>query len=176
MVAVVGSDEGTEPILSIEPTEVKFPFQPREQASAALRLVNLTDEVVAFKIKTTSQKMYIVRPKVGTVMPKSGCNVIITMQAQMKAPPGMLCKDKFMVQSVVVPLGSATSAEDVSSQELFNKELTTIGNAVHEEFLGVRLFVAPTPQPPSSQAVGATAANQPPGACCSHTITCCTVS
>jgi hypothetical protein len=67
--------------------------------------------------------------------------VEVTMQAQREAPPDMQCKDKFLVQSVIAPVGS--SPKDVS-QELFNKEA---GKEVHEAKLRV-LYVSP-PQPPS---------------------------
>ena len=38
----------------------------------------------------------------------------VTMQAQIVAPPDLQCKDKFLVQSVVVDAG--LSAKDITSQ------------------------------------------------------------
>ena len=35
------------------------------------------------------------------------------MQAQREAPPDMICRDKFLIQSTVVPVG--TAAEDITS-------------------------------------------------------------
>ncbi|KAH7277607.1 hypothetical protein KP509_39G059000 [Ceratopteris richardii] len=63
------------------------------------------------------------------------------MQAQREAPPDMQCKDKFLVQSVVVPEGF--KEQDIT-QELFNKES---GKEVLETKLRV-IYVAP-PRPPS---------------------------
>ncbi|CAM6099856.1 unnamed protein product [Calypogeia fissa] len=162
----MGSGEGTKQLLSIQPNEVKFPFQLRVQISCALRLVNSTDEHVAFRFKTTSPKKYVVRPNVGVVLPNSSCDVTVIMQAMMETPPGMQCKDKFLVQSVIVPFGGASSARDVNSQQLLDKAFT-IGKDLHEAKLAVKLY-APTPQgPPKS-------AEHPPGSvCCSS---CCRVS
>lgn len=36
------------------------------------------------------------------------------MQAQKEAPPDMLCKDKFLVQSVIAPAG--TQSKDVNQE------------------------------------------------------------
>jgi hypothetical protein len=125
-------------LLSIQPGELKFPFELKKQISSSLRLVNSTDNHVAFKVKTTSPKKYCVLPNTGIVHPHSSADVTVTMQAQREAPPDMQCKDKFLVQSVIAP-----SSKEVS-QELFNKEE---GKDVHEAKLKV-LYVSP-PQPPS---------------------------
>jgi len=125
-------------LLSIQPGELKFPFELKKQISSSLRLVNSTENYVAFKVKTTSPKKYCVRPNTGIVQPHSSADVTVTMQAQREAPPDMQCKDKFLVQSVIAP-----SSKEVS-QELFNKEE---GKDVHEAKLKV-LYVSP-PQPPS---------------------------
>ncbi|CAK9210045.1 unnamed protein product [Sphagnum troendelagicum] len=124
-------------LLSIQPGELKFPFELKKQISSSLRLVNSSENYVAFKVKTTSPKKYSVRPNTGIVLPKSSADVTVTMQAQREAPPDMQCKDKFLVQSVIAPVGS-------SPKELFNKEA---GKKVHEAKLRV-LYVSP-PQPPS---------------------------
>ncbi|XP_024362681.1 vesicle-associated protein 1-2 [Physcomitrium patens] len=124
-------------LLSIQPGELKFPFEVKKQISASLRLINSTDQYVAFKVKTTSPKKYCVRPNTGIVQPHSSAEVTVTMQAQREAPPDMQCKDKFLVQSVIAPNSEVT-------QEMFNKEG---GNEVHEAKLKV-LYVSP-PQPPS---------------------------
>ncbi|CAK9226817.1 unnamed protein product [Sphagnum jensenii] len=128
-------------LLSIQPGELKFPFELKKQISSSLRLINSSDSYVAFKVKTTSPKKYCVRPNNGIVLPQSSADVTVTMQAQREAPPDMQCKDKFLVQSVVAPVGS--SPKDVSP-ELFSKES---GKEVHEAKLRV-LYVSP-PQPPS---------------------------
>ncbi|GMY23218.1 vesicle-associated protein 1-2-like [Fagus crenata] len=128
-------------LLSIEPQELQFPFEPRKQISCSLQLFNKTDNYVAFKVKTTNPKKYCVRPNTGIVSPRSSCDVIVTMQAQKEVPPDMQCKDKFLLQSVVASAGAA--AKDITP-EMFNKES---GHHVEESKLRV-VYVAP-PRPPS---------------------------
>jgi len=128
-------------LLTILPTELKFPFELRKQSSCSLQLVNNSDHYVAFKVKTTSPKKYCVRPNTGVVLPMSSCDVIVTMQSQREAPPDLQCKDKFLVQSVVAPYG--VDQKDIT-QEMFNKE---DGKVVEE--CKLRVVYAPPPQPPS---------------------------
>lgn len=128
-------------LLSVQPNELKFPFELKKQISCSLRLVNLSEDHVAFKVKTTSPKKYCVRPNTGVVLPQSSIDVIVTMQAQREAPPDLQCKDKFLIQSVKAPYGF--SAKDITP-ELFNKEPE---KDVHEMKLRA-LYVSP-PQPPS---------------------------
>ncbi|XVF30872.1 hypothetical protein REPUB_Repub16aG0095100 [Reevesia pubescens] len=100
-------------LLEIEPKELKFVFILKKQCTCSVTLTNNTNQYVAFKVKTTSPKKYCVRPNVGVVMPKSVCDFTVTMQAQREAPPDMICRDKFLIQSTVVPAG--TTDEDISS-------------------------------------------------------------
>lgn len=128
-------------LLSIQPSELKFPFELKKQVSCSLRLVNLTEHYVAYKVKTTSPKKYYVRPNTGVVLPQSSTDITVTMQAQREAPPDLQCKDKFLIQSVIARYG--ISAKDVS-QELFNQEP---GKDICETKL--RAAFVPPPQPPS---------------------------
>jgi len=128
-------------LLSVQPNELKFPFELKKQISCSLRLVNLTEDHVAFKVKTTSPKKYCVRPNTGVVLPQSSIDVTVTMQAQREAPPDLQCKDKFLIQSVKAPSGF--SAKDISP-ELFTKEPEKDINEMK-----LRAVYAPPPQPPS---------------------------
>ncbi|GKD46352.1 vesicle-associated protein 1-2-like protein, partial [Tanacetum coccineum] len=94
-------------LLSVDPIELKFPFELNKQISSSLQLTNKTDNHVGFKVKTTNPKKYCVRPNTGVVLPQSTCEIIVTMQAQKDAPPDMQCKDKFLLQSVVASPGAA---------------------------------------------------------------------
>lgn len=142
-------------LLDIEPLELKFPFELKKQISCSLQLSNKTDSYVAFKVKTTNPKKYCVRPNTGVVLPRSACDIIVTMQAQKEAPPDMQCKDKFLLQSVKVNDG--VTAKDITA-EMFNKEL---GNVVEECKLRV-VYVAP-PQPPSPVPEGSEEGSSPRG-------------
>lgn len=142
-------------LLNIEPLELKFPFELKKQISCSLQLSNKTDNYVAFKVKTTNPKKYCVRPNTGIVLPRSTCDIIVTMQAQKDAPPDMQCKDKFLLQSVKTNDGA--SAKDINA-EMFNKEA---GHVVEECKLKV-VYVSP-PQPPSPVPEGSDEGSSPRG-------------
>ncbi|KAK3153011.1 hypothetical protein QOZ80_2BG0166470 [Eleusine coracana subsp. coracana] len=126
-------------LLEVDPPELQFPFVLGKQISCPLRLTNRTKSTVAFKVKTTSPRKYCVRPNNGVVPPRSECTVVVTMQAPTVVPPDLQCKDKFLVQSVVVSDG--LSAKDITSQ-MFMKEG---GNAVEEVKLKVTYVMPPEP-------------------------------
>lgn len=94
-------------LLEIQPRELNFTFEVKKQSTCSVQLVNKSDEYIAFKIKTTSPKRYCVRPNTGVILPRSKCEFTVTMQAPRAAPPDMQLKDKFLIQSTVVPFGSA---------------------------------------------------------------------
>lgn len=124
-------------LVEIEPQEIKFIFEIRKHCSCSVRLLNKTSQYVAFKVKTTSPKKYSVRPNTGLIQPESTCDFIVTMQAQRAAPPGMICKDKFLIQSMVVPAGTT---EEMITSSLFNKD---DGKYVEENKLRVILVSPP---------------------------------
>jgi len=128
-------------LLTVEPLDLQFPFELKKQISCSLYLTNKTDNNVAFKVKTTNPKKYCVRPNTGVVLPRSTCEVLVTMQAQKEAPSDMQCKDKFLLQGVVATTG--ITAKEVTP-EMFSKES---GHLVEETKLRVT-YVAP-PRPPS---------------------------
>ncbi|GER44872.1 vesicle-associated membrane protein [Striga asiatica] len=140
-------------LLQIEPLELQFPFELKRQISCNMQLTNKSDNYVAFKVKTTNPKKYCVRPNTGVVVPHSTCDVMVTMQAQKEAPPDMQCRDKFLLQSVVVSPGLA--AKDITA-EMFNKES---GNKVDECKLKV-VYAAPL-QPPSPVREGSEEGSSP---------------
>ncbi|XP_057723654.1 vesicle-associated protein 1-2-like isoform X2 [Arachis stenosperma] len=142
-------------LFSIEPLELKFPFELKKQISCALQLFNKTDSYVAFKVKTTNPKKYCVRPNTGIVLPRSTCDIMVAMQAQKEAPPDMQCKDKFLLQCVKTFDGAST--KDINS-EMFNKEA---GHSVEECKLRV-VYVSP-PQPPSPVPEGSEEGSSPRG-------------
>ncbi|CAI9259322.1 unnamed protein product [Lactuca saligna] len=128
-------------LLNVEPVELKFPFELKKQISCSIQLSNKTENHVAFKVKTTNPKKYCVRPNSGVVLPRSTCDVTVTMQSQKEAPVDLQCKDKFLLQSVVA--GPGATAKDVTP-EMFSKEA---GHAVEE--CKLRVIYLPPPQRPS---------------------------
>ncbi|XP_057538879.1 vesicle-associated protein 2-2-like [Amaranthus tricolor] len=100
-------------LLGIHPRELCFTVEPKKQSSCSIQLTNKSDEhVVAFKVKTTSPKKYCVRPNVGIISPNGKCEFTVIMQVQRAAPLDLQCKDKFLIQSTVVPSG--TVEEDIT--------------------------------------------------------------
>ncbi|KAJ3009018.1 UNVERIFIED_CONTAM: phosphatidylinositol-binding protein scs2, partial [Siphonaria sp. JEL0065] len=60
--------------------------------------------IIAFKIKTTAPKQYCVRPNAGIITAGDTREVEVLLQAMKDDPPlDFKCKDKFLVQSIVVP-------------------------------------------------------------------------
>ncbi|XP_038705283.1 vesicle-associated protein 1-2-like [Tripterygium wilfordii] len=127
-------------LLEIQPRELNFLFELKKQSSCSVRLTNNTYQTVAFKVKTTSPKKYCVRPNVGIVMPKSTCDFSVTMQAQKVAPHDMVCKDKFLIQSIVVP--DKTTEEDITAS-LFAK-----GDGSYIEETKLRVILVSPPHSP----------------------------
>ncbi|XP_059449737.1 vesicle-associated protein 1-3-like [Corylus avellana] len=132
---------GTWDLLNIQPTELKVLFEVKRQSSCSIQLTNKTDKYVAFKVKTTNPKKYCVRPNAGIVLPRTTCNVTVTMQAPKEVPPDLQCKDKFLLQSVVAPDGATT--KDITP-EMFNKE----DGKVVEEFKMRVIYIPANPPSP----------------------------
>lgn len=130
-------------ILEVEPQELKFSFELKKQSSCSVELINKTDNHVAFKVKTTNPKKYCVRPNTGVILPNSNTNFSVTMQAPKVAPPDLVCRDKFLVQSTPVPEG--TNEEDVTSNTFAKED----GKIVDEKRLKV-LLISPPDSPESS--------------------------
>ncbi|KAL5220084.1 hypothetical protein ABZP36_024797 [Zizania latifolia] len=126
-------------LVEIHPRELQFTFEVKKQSSCSVHLVNKSNEYVAFKVKTTSPKRYCVRPNIGVILPRATCDFTVTMQAQRIAPPDMQLKDKFLVQTTVVPYG--TSEEELVPA-FFSKET---GRYIEESKLRVVLVSASHP-------------------------------
>ncbi|GAU25696.1 hypothetical protein TSUD_266230 [Trifolium subterraneum] len=110
--------------IQIHPQELQFPFELKKQVPCSLQLSNNSDNVVAFKVKTTNAKNYYVRPNIGLVFPRSTCDIIVTMQAQTEAPPDMQCKDKFLIRGIVL----SKNGEMVMTKDITSKMVMTINN------------------------------------------------
>ncbi|KAF2004987.1 VAMP-associated protein [Amniculicola lignicola CBS 123094] len=89
--------------VELSPPELGFkrPFQ--QEVSQNLTLKNPHSDPVAFKVKTTAPKQYCVRPNSGRIEPGGEVDVQILLQAMKEDPPAdAKCRDKFLVQSVLV--------------------------------------------------------------------------
>lgn len=104
--------------VSITPAELKFRFQIGKQLPASITVHNPTGDRVAFKVKTTTPKKYVVRPSAGVVDPRTTANVQVIMQAQKEYPADMAhCKDKFLVQTEVLQPGEEIGPETFKKAE-----------------------------------------------------------
>ncbi|KAH9607107.1 hypothetical protein KSS87_005036 [Heliosperma pusillum] len=121
----------TKQLISVHPEDLKFVFELEKQSFCDLKVINNTEQNVAFKVKTTSPKKYFVRPNTGVLHPWDSCVIRVTLQAQREYPPDMQCKDKFLLQSTVV---SPNSEVDDLPQDTFNKDS---GRAIEERKLKV---------------------------------------
>ncbi|EYU32762.1 hypothetical protein MIMGU_mgv1a016529mg [Erythranthe guttata] len=99
-------------LLDIQPSELKFNFELKKDVTCLLQLTNTSDNTVVFKVITNDRNKYRVRPNIGIILPKSSSNIIVTMIAQEEIPSDKQGKDKFLIQSIVVP--PSTTTQDVT--------------------------------------------------------------
>lgn len=119
-------------LLSFNPLELSFSFEPNKQTSCTLQLTNERDDQIGFDIQATNPFYeYKIEPNKGMVPPHSECNVIITLEAQQKAPQGMMRMDQLTVRMAVVE--ESLMAKDITP-DMFDGET---GNMVDEVDLAV---------------------------------------
>ncbi|KAL7268162.1 phosphatidylinositol-binding protein scs2 [Rhizina undulata] len=91
--------------MSVEliPAELGFQRPFTREVVQSLRIRNTQIDPVAFKVKTTAPKQYCVRPNSGRIEAGKEVEVQVLLQAMKQDPPAdFKCKDKFLVQSVVI--------------------------------------------------------------------------
>eukprot|EP00735_Rhodelphis_limneticus_P008238 TRINITY_DN2108_c0_g1::TRINITY_DN2108_c0_g1_i2::g.12813::m.12813 TRINITY_DN2108_c0_g1::TRINITY_DN2108_c0_g1_i2::g.12813 ORF type:complete len:265 (-),score=42.03,sp/Q8VZ95/VAP11_ARATH/44.53/4e-27,Motile_Sperm/PF00635.21/1.5e-27,DUF756/PF05506.7/0.32,DUF756/PF05506.7/1.4e+04 TRINITY_DN2108_c0_g1_i2:215-955(-) len=98
-------------LLRIHPSDLHFQIQVGKNVSVNMQLTNTQDKAVAFKVKTTAPKKYCVKPNSGVVGPHTTVTVEVTLQGVKEKPTDLKCKDKFLVQSVLLT-NPLTDAED----------------------------------------------------------------
>ena len=99
-------------LIRIEPeNEIKFKGPFTSTISTTLKVTNITDRKVFFKIKTTAPRSYCVRPNNGMVDPNDTGTVQVMLQPFEYSPNDKdRMKHKFMVQSRYAP-DDATNAD-----------------------------------------------------------------
>jgi len=88
--------------LRVSPVELKFALQINKTLQQKLTLTNVSNEKVAFKVKTTAPKRYCVRPNAQILEPGKSQEVQVLLQPLKELPENNVCKDKFLVQSVTL--------------------------------------------------------------------------
>ncbi|GAA5877297.1 hypothetical protein JCM3774_001629 [Rhodotorula dairenensis] len=102
---------------------------------------------VAYKVKTTAPKQYCVRPNSGRIEPGETVEVHVLLQPMKEDPaPGTKCRDKFLVQSVVItPDRESTPLPDLWKQLEDAERARTDGGAseIHEQKIRCAYLPAP---------------------------------
>lgn len=116
-------------LLSLEPAEnLSFKKNPQTTPSnRPLKLTNTSSGNVAFKVKTTAPKAYLVRPSSGTLRPKETCDVQIILQPQ--GSDGQTSNHRFLVQAVTVQSSDAVTREmwaEFSSEQVQESRLNVV--------------------------------------------------
>lgn len=89
--------------VDLDPQELGFRRPFNHEVTETLKLRNPHQDPVAFKVKTTAPKQYCVRPNSGRIEPGGHVEVQVLLQAMKEdPPPDAKCRDKFLVQSVLV--------------------------------------------------------------------------
>ncbi|XP_045087919.1 cysteine-rich receptor-like protein kinase 43 isoform X1 [Aegilops tauschii subsp. strangulata] len=109
--SVTGLGKSDVRYIALDPSlELRFPFKPNMDMPCCLQLTNMTENSIAFNVKTNKRK-YSPQPSKGIIPPCSKSYIIVTLRAQEEAPPNMQCLDTLIVQSTRV-------SEDFTSQEI----------------------------------------------------------
>lgn len=100
-------------LLSISPSEtIEFSQAPGQAPpKSKLVLTNTQSSPVAFKVKTTKPKSYLVRPSSGTLKPSDTQEVQIILQVGVDADDPQKA-DRFLVQAVKVDSSSTTLTKE----------------------------------------------------------------
>jgi len=85
------------------PKEITFNYFPKKYLSSILKLTNVKDYPVAFKVKTNVPAHYVVKPHIGAIPSQCSVEINITMQPTDYNPQNASINDKFLVEAVPVP-------------------------------------------------------------------------
>jgi len=111
------------------------------QLSKTLAIHNPHARPVGFKIKTTAPKQYCVRPNAGRVEPGETVEVQVILQPMKEDPPmEARCKDKFLVQSAIIPV----EQEVKPLSELWVDLEKTSRASIHEQKIKCAYLTAPS--------------------------------
>jgi vesicle-associated membrane protein-associated protein B len=87
--------------IEVSPSDlVLFEDVPNKSSIAFVTIKNLTSRRVAYKIKTTSPKGYVVKPNSGVIFPKESKKIEFSMQATPYTPSTKNSQDKFMFMAI----------------------------------------------------------------------------
>mmetsp|Transcript_5973 Transcript_5973/g.12957 ORF Transcript_5973/g.12957 Transcript_5973/m.12957 type:complete len:209 (+) Transcript_5973:66-692(+) len=80
--------------------ELEFPPDMYTAHTVSVQITNMTDAHVAYKMKTTAPKSYLVKPSSGVVAPGPGTTVFVDIIMQPRVSPPDGSQDRFLLQAV----------------------------------------------------------------------------
>ncbi|ORX34575.1 PapD-like protein [Kockovaella imperatae] len=84
-------------------SQLGFPRPLTQLVKRSMTIHNPNSSPIAFKVKTTAPKQYVVRPNSGRVEAGETLEVLVLLQPlSSEPPPHAKCKDKFLVQSAFI--------------------------------------------------------------------------
>jgi len=113
------------------PNSISFNYQPKKYLVTNLKLKNITNQYVAFKIKTNAPVSYLVKPHSGYIAPGRVIEITVTMQPTDYNPQNSSLKDKFLINALVLPDGAdlnnyAKYMEGASDSQFQAKKLPVV--------------------------------------------------
>ena len=97
-------------LIKVSPEEIVFPNVLNQESVFVLKLKNTATTAVAFKVKTTAPKNYLVKPSAGVIAANGSTDVKITLNKQTSDPSAN--NDRFLVQAV-----SSESGKELGKEE-----------------------------------------------------------
>ncbi|CAM9476570.1 unnamed protein product, partial [Ectocarpus sp. 4 AP-2014] len=150
------SVNASRPLVDITPDTLSFELFPDSQPGCVLYVSNAAGVTVAFKVKTTEPRRYLVRPNQGMIGPgereavnvyliEKECNLLIHEGVQTPSSLGKV-SDKFLVQTVGLGEGEASLLASVAAAkqtEALTKIWATFNKtAIRNKKLNVRVSLA----------------------------------
>jgi DNA-directed RNA polymerase I, II, and III subunit RPABC2 len=100
-------------LVTVSPEEIVFPNVLNQEAVFILKVSNVSSSPVAFKVKTTAPKNYLVKPSAGAIPANGSIDIRITLNKQTTDPSAN--NDRFLVQAVKAPNGKELTKEEWSA-------------------------------------------------------------
>ncbi|CAA0839923.1 Vesicle-associated protein 2-1 [Striga hermonthica] len=124
-------------IVEIQPRELKFLFEVKKQSSCAVHLANVTDQYVAFKVKTTSPKKYCVRPNPVKDLDETNLKLmkdIEELKSKISTMDSELVKAKYMIEKLKEEKSNTIREKELLKQELATSRTGTVVRKVRAGF------------------------------------------
>eukprot|EP00871_Galdieria_phlegrea_P005346 jgi/Galph1/5812/GphlegSOOS_G4441.1 len=120
-----------EKLLQVFPTDLEFRLELSKPLVQTLKLKNIAEEPLAFKVKTTNPKRYFVKPNAAMLPVGKEIQVSIVLQPLQELPVDLYtCRDKFLLQAV--KLGKDTNVDiqelwkNVTADQLYQQKFRVI--------------------------------------------------